>query len=380
MKDLLKSMNIYASEEVSILKIQTHINGVVLFDLAFFMIVTGKAFGLSSEDKLYNIVFLLCGVFLSIKIILTKTAVGNWLRVFLIGLVCGGMVLCGHETRLPLACLFIIAAKDVNFEECMKKACRIYWCVIPIRIFLYFLGIVEGGRKPIYINHKVVGFTYGYGYQHPNTFFYTVFLAILLCYYVKRRKLRFIDIFVCSTVMTIVFAATLCKTGMMVYLFVVLGIVLYLFFPKSKKLLYGYCVSAIIMSVMIGIVCPSIHTGNSQVLKAVDYLFKGRLHWAKAAIVNTGITLFGRSTDLVDILYIDILANGGITGFLMVVIGTAVMLRGFLRDKNDVGILCTSALVLYSCMETYPINFAFNPLILYLGTNIFYREKNELKN
>lgn len=87
------------------------------------------------------------------------------------------------------------------------------------------------------------------------------------------------------------------------------------------------------------------------------------------------MTLLGTGGVFVDSLYMDVLLNCGVVGFCMLILGFGAAAWGFIRDRNDMGLICITAMILYACMEQFPLNIAMNPFILYLGTDVLFKNK-----
>ena len=352
-----------------------------LFYAAFFMMVFAKAFGLFSADRSYYIMFAAAATLLLIRILISLKSWDTLIRVCLV-LAPGAIVfLHNRETTLLFTCLFLAASKDVDFETSMKGALIACAAAIPLRVMLYFLGVVEGGTKPI-ISHDnmgnpyIVGYTKGYGFVTPNMLFAAVFIAVLLLLYVRRNKLNFTVLAIVSAITVGVFWITKCKTGMVVYAAVLGALLLGAVFPNKKSLIKAYCLLMIAGSIILGAVVPLIYSVDNPVLFLIDeYLLSGRLLLSNNALKEMGVTLLGKGDCFLDILYMDVLLNCGLLGFAALLCGFCAAVWCFVKQENMMGLICISAMILYACMEQFPLNIAMNPFLLYLGTNVIFTSK-----
>lgn len=352
-----------------------------LFYAAFFIMVFAKAFGLYVADKLYYVLFAISGLLLACRLLLLVKDREVLLKSIAILLPCAIFFLNARETTLLFTCLFLAASKEINFEACMKSACGIYIVAICLRVVLYFCGVVEGGEKAIVANASdgtpyVVGYTYGYGYVTPNIFFAVVFVAVLLVLYVRKDKLDWVTITLTGIVALIVFLATKCKTGFVVYLGVLGAIAMHKLFPKRRKYLHAYCLLLVVISLFVGILLPFLRNlDNSSLMNLIDRILSGRLRISAQALRETGISFWGSAGWALDIMYMDVLFNCGTVGFAMVIAGGTALVWAFLKEEEPVGLICVCALILYASMEQFPLNIAMNPFLLYLGTNVIFKRK-----
>jgi len=348
-----------------------------LFYLAFFLMVFAKAFGLWQVDRSYYVMFCVSALLLAIRVLMMKKDSRTILTMGLVLIPSVAVFFISHETTLLFTCLFVAASKDIDFETCIKYACIIYIIAVPLRVLLYFLGLVEGGSKAIYAHDSsgtpyLVGHTYGYGYVTPNMLFAAVFITVLLLFYVKRHNLNLGTLLATSIVILIAYVVTKCKTGLVVYLAVVAAIALMKIYPKKDSWLIVYCLLLVGGSFLLGAVLPFFFSVDNPILFFInEYLISGRLLLANNALLASGVGLLGGGGIFVDILYMDVLLNCGITGFIMLLLGGAIMLRGFIKEKNMMGLICAAAMILYACMEQFPLNIAMNPFLLYIGCSVY---------
>ena len=353
-----------------------------LFYAAFFLMVFAKAFGLNRLHQSYSVMFIFSAALLGFRVLVMKPDIKTIIKIGLLLLPSALIFLFSRETTLLFTCLFIAASGGVDFEKTLKWSAGIYSVAVPLKILLYFLGLVEGGSKAIYTNDSMgksylVGYTYGYGYDHPNMLFSAAFVGVLLLLYVNRKKLGWGLIGLCSLIMAVIFAATRCRTGLLVYLAILPAFLLLKCFPQKEKLLKGYCLLLIMGSFAIGILFPLIYEEDNLLMMLGSKMLSARPRWAHEAMQSYPLTLFGGAGVFLDILYIDVLMNCGIAGFSMLIVGIILMLYTFYRDNNLYAVVCVTALVLYACMEQFPLNIAMNPFILSVGIEVLFKEKSQ---
>lgn len=355
----------------------------ILFYAAFALMVFAKAFGLYRADKIYYVLFAVSAAMLAVRILLMKKTKEDFGKLALLLLPGTAVFLYCRETTLLFTCLFLAASKEIDFDFSMKWCLRIYIFAIPLRLLLYFCGLVEGGEKAIYLHNSagesyLAGYTYGYGYPHPNVLFITVFVAVLLYLYVRKDELGWKEIVAPGIVMVFTFLVTKSKAGLLISLAVMFALVLQRYVPHREQFIRLYCALMIGASLIVGIVLPLLYSADNPILYFINkFVITGRLRWAKEALMEAGVSLLGGGNAFLDILYMDVLINSGIAGFCMLMAGVIALPISFAKRRNYVGLLCASAMVLYACMEQFPLNIAMNPFVLYLGTDVLF-EKNKI--
>lgn len=352
-----------------------------LFYVAFYLMVFAKAFGLWSTHKSYFVMFVVSGFLLGIRLLVMKKSRDDYWKIGLLLVPCCIIFLSSRETTLLFTCLFLAASKGIDFETSMKGACRVCLVTVPLRVVLNLLGLVEGGNKPLFAydsagNQIVTGYTYGYGFVTPNMLFSAVFIAVLLLFYVRRDKLKIQDMALSTALLLAVFYVTRCRTGLIVYFAVLCGVVVYRVFHQKPQLTSAYCGLLVAASVAVGVIFPLIYSRDNPIMYQIAFRgFTGRTQFAQDAVMKAGISLFGAGGIFSDILYVDVLVNSGIVGLVFLLIGMVALFAAFHKAKNYVGLICVSGMILYACMEQFPLNIAMNPFILYLGTAVLFKNK-----
>lgn len=353
----------------------------ILFYVAFILMSFAKAFGLYSGVKVYYLLFVFSAALLSIRILIVNKDRKTWLVLLGLLVPSGLIFLHNGETIMLFTCLFLAASMDVDFELSLKYGLAAHLTMVPLRVILYFCGVVEGGTKDIYISDGAGGWildrvTNGYGYAHPNSLFAAVAIGAILLLYLNRDHLKLLLICAVSAVILVTFYVTLCKTGFIVYIALLGGLVVKYLFPCRRNLLVIYCMLLIFGALLLGAVLPMIYSEEKPFLYFINhYLISGRLHQGKDALTANGVSLLGAGGVFLDMLYMDILINSGVVGTIMLYLGMGVLVWHYYRDMNDIGLICISAMILYGCMEQFPLNIIMNPFILYLGTNVLYAKK-----
>lgn len=358
------------------------VKNTVPFYIAFYIMVFAKAFGLDSSHTVYYVLFAGAGLLLGIRILilLWRRDVRLTVTILLLLIPSGILLLINRETTLLFTCFFLAACKDIDFDTAMRWCFRMFLIAIPLKLCLYFMGIVEGGYKEIWVyvspeEAYLADITYGYGYMHPNTFFAVVCIAAMLLLYVQRNNIKISTVLAVTAVVVTVFVLTKCKTGIIVYAAALVGIFIEQVLRK-EKLLLTYCGMLIAAALVLGVLLPMIHSEENPILHFINHkLVTGRLKLARDAFDNIGIHLLRGGNCFSDILYMDTLLNNGLLGFGMLMTGMGALLFAMFRDRNGIGLVCVSSVALYACMEQFPLNIAMNPFLLYLGTNVIFTSK-----
>ena len=133
------------------------------------------------------------------------------------------------------AWMFIIAAKDVDFDKIVKAVYRILYVMIPLTIILRFAGVMEEFTKP-----RGEAVRYSLGFSHPNQLGIVLFQFVVCHCYLHRKKLKITDYLLIVAVILFIYIAPNSQSA---YLSIFAFLILLIFYGECQKhftINYGY--------------------------------------------------------------------------------------------------------------------------------------------
>lgn len=349
---------------------------LILFYIAYYLMVFCKGFGLNQSDVIYNKLFFIAIVILMLRFFLLKYSKRELIIVSaLVGI---GILtyINGEETTLLFTIIFLVSSKGIDFEKTIKNSMYLYFIGTALKLILYYTGIYEGGSKVVNLveNGYSVTLEYmGYGFITPNVLYANVFLVILMFFYVYNEKIKLIHFLLSFFIMYIFYTMTHCRTGFLVYLCLLCSMLIFKYIKEKRIIIELSMIVVQIVSFLIGIVLPVLYNSSLSIFVILNKILTGRFRLAKDAINNIGISLFGKPGCSLDILYMNVLIRDGLFGFIITLVAIVMLFISLRQSKNMIGYVCMTLMILYASIEQFPMNIAMNPFLLLIGANIIYK-------
>lgn len=197
------------------------------------------------EGRLFQITFIFC----TIKVLLTKYDLREYLIIFLFCLLGLIVDITGDRNELLRAFMFVAACKDIEMEKCLKI---VFWTTTfgcAVLAFLSIFGIFGELTVPKEYVGEVFINRYCFGMGNANAFHIMIFALTILGLYVYQKKVKwwgFVALFAFNILVTLM---TACKTAAV---FTGLSIILFAFLKMNvdDRIKKYVCRMAVIFDVL----------------------------------------------------------------------------------------------------------------------------------
>lgn len=351
--------------------------GVVAFYGYFAINILMKAFTYDHGDNIYKYFFVFGMIFLAMKLITT----GYTLREIAWAGILGGIgltlaVITKQNTWLLLFAT-IIGMKNCDFRTLIKIALYVRCVSLFLLVIGSTFGVYDIGYKTTPDTSYVEIPVYSFGMNEPNTAFLSVFLTLMLLLYYNYEKLNQWWFLGTSAVALLFYELTFCRTGIAVFFFCWVLIVLEKCI-KNRKIKFILALSVPVGAVF-SLCTMLIYNAGNPVLKLVNHLVSGRIYIMNGYYIDQGISLFPRTQEffyasyhgLIDNTYMFVLLYCGVIialFFFTLVCMTLFRLYKLGCYKELVMIAC---MALYGVLEQFIMNAFMNPFILLCGILLY---------
>lgn len=285
--------------------------------------------------------------------------------------------------------LFIVAAKDVDFDQLMHYILRILIVSLTVVITLFLLRIIP--EYALFERRGIV--RHSLGFAHPNLLGEYIFQIIVCFLYIRRRKWKLIDFVLIIPAFLFVYfvpnSQSSCACMVILFVFLMIYIVierwnqtLLRLYRCGMVLLYGVANLGSVFLSIVGVEW-------SSVVRRINQLLSARFSSSHRDLEIFGISLLGQHVyisaeerELVGItekLWLDngymalMIRLGVITYLLFSVLYLLVMLYNK-REKHDMALIFFAVYAIYGIMENAWFLTKHNLFLLLFATYIY--EKN----
>ena len=309
-------------------------------------------------------------------------------------IVCIVSVVSGDKKLLKLI-LFIIAIKDVSFDEFIKKDFLFKFVLMILVLFLFAMGFTNPTNA-----YRADGIIrYSMGFQHPNNFsVYTLSLCFDCIYVYKNKKNLFQYILIFISFIANYYLAD-SRTGVFILFFVLL----YLFIPKKliikimeNKIVKLFITNLFVILFILSLFCTVNYVGKrNEFIYQIDAITSRRVFLANQYLKKyPAVSLFGhnmietsRYIDLeinphylpLDNAYMYILLRFGVLVVALLIYLYFVTIKCAYKMKNYTLIFVLTLWTTYAVMEATYISIDYNPFLLAFSY-AFYVNRNHKKD
>lgn len=287
----------------------------------------------------------------------------------------------GYEEYMYLLIL-IIGARGISFEKLMK----VYAIVIAILLILTIAAALSGYIENLTYYQEGRRTRYAFGVNYPTDFSAILFYLILAWFYIRRKKLTFIDLGIAGFIGIFVYWFCDARMNTICILGTCFIFVMHKIFRKraenSQKEYVIYKPFSILL-ILSGIICSFIMTvltmlysPNNSLVSFIDSALSSRLRLGHKGIDVYGFTLWGQNLPMIglgsttkdvdfyfflDSSYIyNLLQFGLLVAVLLLSIWTLIAGKAYI--KKDWELLLILAIVSVQCMvEHHMVSVVFNP-------------------
>ncbi len=280
------------------------------------------------------------------------------------------------QKNLIYILLLVMSFKHVDYDSFMKKTFLARLLFFGVIIASSLLGLTQD-----YNMYRKGGFIrYSLGFAHPNRLAACVVQLVLELLYLKRTKInRFYSLITFIAAGAIL---TITDSRSAFAILILLGITI--FFNKfiQEKVINLQVVKKSLIALPIVLTLGSILVSNmflsgNEFLAEVNRKSTGRIKLMANAYQSGGLTLFGRSVDAVDNVYIQMLSKDGIL-FISIFLGMyMVAINKNYKEKNKIMIIILGVYLVYGLVESYLLRVTYNAFIISFGYLLYPKNQEE---
>lgn len=305
-----------------------------------------------------------------------------------------GSLFSGNEIMLTM--IYLYGAKNVHIKKIVK------W--VSICYLLLFIVIVGGSQIGFIENWLFFAESdrprWGLGYTYPTHTSSVLFMVVLLYCYIRKQKLRIIELVFIFLLDFWVYTNTKSRAGAM--LSVVVPILFY-FLKFTKRETYNSKLCSLLQWAFplcaIAIIFFTINYNGIGIYKYINTLLSNRLYYSQYSMKLYGIHVFGQKIEwigwggightqaqltdtynYVDTSYLKLLLeNGLIVWFLIMIIWTSTSINAY-RKGDRYLLWALGMLAVYCLAEQWLMNLGANPFVLFLANPVFQYKKRITKS
>lgn len=346
-----------------------------IYYMGFILILNGLASaGLTSEDRIYKVLFVIAVVLLLLKVITTQYTTREWMWIGSIAAILGICFFRNHEKTLILAMMGIFGCKNVSIKKILQYALfsKVVFTVATVTLAVMNIipnEIIELPKGGGYFS------LYCYGYYSPNTLFANLFLICIMVVAVYQTRVKswmFVGMTLC---LYIAYKVLMCRTGMIVWAVFVAMLAIYYFLRNTKlKKIYLYLI--LIVPLICGLLTVGVtllYANGNVYAEKINSLLTGRIdHIARFGSEMNTIFIVGHfPREPFDSMYVHLYYNYGIILFVIVMVGYVETMYYAWRSNKDYELLILGIMSIYGFMEQFPLNITWNLFLLYMSWMFF---------
>ncbi len=288
-------------------------------------------------------------------------------------------MISSNTTGLIVMILFIICAKDIEYQKFINRYFVVGTIMLCLILFLYFIGFLDSLQ---WVRIEVSGekiYRYSMGFKY-TTFGPLLFMCSIFAYLsIKENEINLIETIVILVVNYFLYYWTNTRA---VYYLILCTVVIYwikrLFpFALNNKFIYIVCVAITPIMAIVSLELPLMDVYNNNWINEIDALLSYRIRLGREAISRYGLSsLFGNNIvwtgaaqgDLVDSSYLRILLEYGWMLLILICFGFVVIQIKNCRSKNYGMAVIISLYMIHSFTDPQLLSIAANPFLLLLGS------------
>ncbi|MBQ9612542.1 MAG: hypothetical protein IJV14_08145 [Lachnospiraceae bacterium] len=357
----------------------------LLFYIYFFLMLFTKGIGLV-DGPLYKGL-----VILASAVILVKIGIGEYTRrekILIAGLlVLTGIILVYAGNQGVLFCvLLVLGMKNVRLERAFTAGVWMW----GLTFFLQWAVFLSGYGRQDHVIHSKLGFDHvirwAFGYSHPNVLQISYCALVMYLFYIVRTDVKRNRWMIAAAVAgaLYIFMYSLSSTGMLMFL---CFMIFYAYFEGNRH--FGRRESRL-ENVLLQMIFPAaalISVAGPVLIKGRAFDLINRLLTTRPALTRYflttyGLNLFGEDFAGIDFhltldcSYANLLMNGGLVIFLVMMAGYFLTIRSGLKQpvsyERSVRLAILFSIVLTAMSEPFAFNTSYkNVSLLLVGSWLF---------
>lgn len=305
----------------------------------------------------------------------------NYKKAFIILVMIISTLITGSKTLVYLA-IFIIAAKDIDFNKIAKITLKVQTLILIFTIVSCKFGIIDD-----LVVYREMKQRHALGTASPNCLMLQMFQIVMLYVYVKGKDVKIFDLSVLLGLSLIIYSYTDSRMGMISIIFAILVAIILKYFNIEKitnklKFLIKYGVIAL----ALGYIILTILYKPFNLVK-INQLLSNRLELSSEALSDYNITLFGNKIkwigqlteeenigeeyNYIDSSYLNILLNYGIILLIYSVYCMTSLTSYGYKEKQYLLIFLILIIELYCFFDSWLIGIQFNTFLFLLNSKMY---------
>lgn len=348
--------------------------------LSFLALITFcKGLGLSSNDKIYVIIFIIASICMLLKAITDKFTKKEFVIIFsLLGIGILNLII-GNQTVILFTAIILCCMKNVSIEKTIKVMFVARLIAYLLIIFLVGSGICENNYMLFYRDGEYIK-RYSLIFSHPNLAHSSFAIIVILGIYIFYNKLNVINVLIVEVLNYGLYLLTYSRTG---FLICSIFLIFALLFKKFKiiqkiikKIIKYYLIFLIFLSLLSGILYDKV-----DIFQKADKLLTGRIGYINELITKYDIPIIGNQKYNEDVLfdngYISLLYEGGLLATIWFIYIYNKTTKLLIKENRNKEILLLIIFMTYSITESYLPNVIMNPTLLFFALYIFRKSKGD---
>lgn len=302
-------------------------------------------------------------------------------------------VLSGSKSILS-AWMFIVAAKNIDFDKVVHAAYRILLFMVPMIAFLCLTGFIEDNDRYMKWNMQ----RFSLGFLHPNNLGLRFFqLAVCHCY-INKDKLRSSKYFFIIITIILTLAIPKSQTAYISLVVLLIMLMLYKYIQNRKHILNMFFKSLLIGTVLfylLSVFLMFVNVNQYWILAKLDKWMSERFSYAHVAWLIYGISPFGQRVYITEaerkavgingLLYLDnayasILLRYGIVVFFLFFFCYILLMKKMIQQKEGVLVIILFLYALYGVMENGLYLITHNIFLIAFSNLLYNKSKGKEEN
>lgn len=354
--------------------------GNLLFYVFWTLIIAGKAWGLTSLNKIYIYITYVAVIFAILKLCFTKWTKKELLIVILLNSLGILIYISTKDAAALLLTISISSLKCIDIEKLIGYSLFVKATLFFTKISLALAGIIDKQaviRYDFGDNHVV---RYSLGYGQPNAAHNMLFIIYTLIVLKYKNKLKSYHFIIMAGINYWLYTYTNSRTGLFVsFLLIFITWMLSQRWNNNiNKILLWISTKCYYIGAAISIFTCFLFSKFSF-LSSFGTL-TSRIITSIKVIKTKPLTLFGCSNIITDLGYINMLYEKGIIFFVIFLVALSYLLK-YLKKKNDIyGIAVFVSISIYMFSEAYFESIVVNTALIYLGYILFSHNQNKIND
>lgn len=383
-KLMLKEYN-FSSESIYYVSYLVYLSATLLFNIS----TMENFFGIDT-DILANIFVYPVYLVLIFKILFMQ----KYTKKELIKLICIGICvlvssILSRSNMLLVGFLFIVAAKNIDFNKIVKITLLVQIICISIIIMLALTGVIE---NRVMIRSGDTELRYALGFEHPNTFASQILQMIVCWIWIRWDRLcvkDYVGIIILAVIVKLVCDS---KTNLLLIGLILICILAAKLADKivdeNKIIKYSkICAKlVIIIGPILSLIMAVIYKKGNTLHFILNKVFSGRLMLLQKFYNEYGFSLLGQKINRVstfmaretgqqvavlDNAYGNLAIRYGIIILLLFVIGYYILVKSSLLDKQILINIIVFIYFIFGISETQIFKLPHNVSLILLSTVIY---------